>query len=138
MQNKQNREHIDAGSPYRTSSVEYSLLMHPLRYMAIWNPSKPPRHSRLEACFLLHIFLLSFASHKKNHAIYNLPINYLLVNEKWNFNIWNKKIILILILPNYNVIFPNPHCNIIISFLWFKFFLAVKNYKRKILVISIN
>jgi hypothetical protein len=36
-------------------------------------------------------FLLSFAPRTKNHTTYMLPINYFLVNEKWNFNIWNKK-----------------------------------------------
>jgi hypothetical protein len=49
-----------------------------------------------------------------------------------------KTIILIFILPSCNVILPNfPH-NIIINSLSLKISIAVKIYKKKILVISIN
>jgi hypothetical protein len=39
----------------------------------------------------VYIVLLFFASRIKNHATYMVETNYLLVNEKLNFNIWNKK-----------------------------------------------
>ena len=128
-------------------------VVRPNNLQDIWQSKILPNHHvisgwkltffRIFFCFLLrhflsHIFLLSFTPHTTNHATYMLPINYLLVNEKYNFNIWNKKIILILILPSCSVILPNPFHNIIISSLPFKFSLAVKIYKKKISVISIN
>jgi hypothetical protein len=39
----------------------------------------------------VYIVLLFFASRIKNHTTYMVETNYLLVNEKLNFNIWNKK-----------------------------------------------
>ena len=38
-----------------------------------------------------YIVLLFFAPRIKNYATYMVETNYLLVNEKLNFNIWNKK-----------------------------------------------
>jgi hypothetical protein len=61
-----------------------------------------------------HIFLGFFCLIQKiTQPIYMVQIKYQLVNEK--NNIWNKKNILNSILPNYNVIFLNPHRNIIIN-----------------------
>jgi hypothetical protein len=66
------------------------------------------------------------ASYKKNHATYMVQTNYLWVNDKWNYNIWNRKIILISMLPSCSVILPNPLRNIIICLIPLKFSLAVK------------
>jgi hypothetical protein len=88
---QQNHEHVGSGYPYRTMTVEWNAQtscaecippIQPLRHMAIWNPSKPPYYSNLEALFLLHIFWISFAPRTKNHAIYMVQITYLLANEK--------------------------------------------------------
>jgi hypothetical protein len=37
------------------------------------------------------MFWISFAPFTKNQATYVVQINYLLVNKKENFNIWNKR-----------------------------------------------
>jgi len=71
------------------------------------------------------------ASYKKNHAFYMVQTNYLWVNDKWNYNIWNRKIILISMLPSCSVILPNPPHNIIICFIPLKFSLAIKIYTKK-------
>jgi len=100
MRNKWNREQADSDYSHRTviimwntwaSCVECIPPIQPLRLMTDWNLSKPARHSSLEALFLLHMFWISFAPFTKNQATYVVQINYLLVNKKENFNIWNKR-----------------------------------------------
>ena len=94
-----NHEQADCGSPYqtvtivwiaRTSHVECAPPIQPLRYMATWNPFKPPCHSRLEAHFFFRIFFV-FLGIVQKITQSMLPINYLLVNEKQNYGTWNKK-----------------------------------------------
>jgi hypothetical protein len=74
------------------SRVECIPPSQSLRRTVVYNSSKLPHHSNLEVVFLLHIFLLSFAPHTKNHATYILQINNMIVTEKLNFSIWTKKI----------------------------------------------
>jgi hypothetical protein len=38
----------------QTSHAQYIAAIYPLRCIAIWNPSKPPHHSSLLDCYLLH------------------------------------------------------------------------------------
>jgi hypothetical protein len=45
---------------------------------------------------------------------------------------------LISILPSCNMIFPNPHCNNIVSSIPFKFFLAIKICKFFKLILTLN
>jgi len=53
-------------------------------------------------------------------------VNYLLVNEKYNFNIWNKKYYLEFDITNCIMFLLNSPQKIIISSLPFKFSLEVK------------
>jgi hypothetical protein len=63
------------------SGAEYIPPTRPLRPMMVCNPFKPPPPSSLEAFFLSYIFWISFSPRNKNHAIYMIQMNYLLVNE---------------------------------------------------------
>ena len=54
-----------------TSRTKCSPPIQLLRCMAIWNPLKSPRHSNLEALFLLHIFWFFFcALYQKSCNLY--------------------------------------------------------------------
>jgi len=84
----------------------------------------------------VYVFAFFCTSYQKSRNLY--VTNKLFVSKWINLNIWNKKIIMISILPSCNMILLNLHRNIIINFVSFKIFLAIKIYKRKISIISLK
>jgi hypothetical protein len=84
---------------------------------------------------LLYFLAFFQTSYQKLH---NLHVANILFISKQKKIIFEKTIILILILSSCNVILQNSRRNIIVSSFLLKIPFKVKNYKRNFLVISIN
>ena len=109
----------------QTSCVEYIPPIQPLRCITVWNPSKLPCPSSLEALFLLHMFLAFFGTLYKQ--LCNLYDTYELSISKWKIklNKRNENFYLNFNL-SYIVILSNPHCNSIVGSITFKISLAIR------------
>ena len=107
----------------QTSCVEYIPPIQPLRCTTVWNPSKLPCPSSLEALFLLHMFLAFFGTLYKQ--LCNLYDTYELSISKWKIklNKRNENFYLNFNL-SYIVILSNPHNKSVVNLITVRFFFA--------------